>query len=115
MVVIQKAVYLHCSNEAANRYDKIMTISQLKSFATAKGLNVDSVKSEHGFDTFHCINFGRGNKIYWFSSYDDSGVLRFENTYNKNTGRTERLFADSYRVKDSVEYYVFKCENALTV
>jgi hypothetical protein len=82
-----------------------MTLSQLQSFATSKNLNISTIEGEYGADTLHGIRYGRGNKIYWFAQYGNS-QLSFKNTYNQNTGKTQKLGTDYFRVSDAVEKFI---------
>jgi len=81
-----------------------MTTSQLQSFATAKNINLIIEVDE--FETFYGINYGRGNKYYWFSITQTTDRLSFEYVYNQNTGAKQRLANDFYRVNFAVEKFL---------
>jgi hypothetical protein len=100
----RKRVYLSQQQQTTNILTT-MTLSQLQSFATAKSLNISTIEGEYGADTLHGIRYGRGNKIYWFAQYGNS-QLSFQNTYNQNTGKTQKLGTDYFRVSDAVEKFI---------
>tara|TARA_R110002124_G_scaffold267913_1_gene435397 strand:+ start:321 stop:572 length:252 start_codon:yes stop_codon:yes gene_type:complete len=83
-----------------------MTTSQLQSFATAKNINLIIEADE--FKTYFGLSYGLGNKVYWFTSDNADDYLRFNYTYNKNTGSKQRLKDDVYRVNFAVEKFLNK-------
>ena len=89
----------------ATKYHK-MTQSQIQSFANAKNINL--VVEVNEFETFYGINYGRGNKYYWFSITPNTDRLFFEYVYNTNTGERSRLFADNMRMHNAIEKFLSK-------
>ena len=83
-----------------------MTISQIQSFATAK--NIKLIIEVDEFETFYGINYGRGNKYYWFSLVQTTDRLSFEYVYNQNTGERSRLFSDNMRMHNAIEKFLSK-------
>ena len=83
-----------------------MTTSQIQSFAAAKKINLVIEVDE--FETFYGINYGRGNKYYWFSLITDTDRLFFEYVYNKNTCERSRLFSDNMRMHNAIEKFLSK-------
>jgi hypothetical protein len=83
-----------------------MTTSQIQSFAAAKKINLVIEVDE--FETFYGINYGLGNKYYWFSLITDTDRLFFEYVYNKNTGERSRLFSDNMRMHNAIEKFLSK-------
>jgi len=83
-----------------------MTKSQIQSFATAK--NIDLVVEVDELETFYGINYGRGNRYYWFSIIPDTDILFFEYVYNQNTGERSSLFLDKMRMHKAIGKFLSK-------
>ena len=100
-----KVVCLHHRNGAIPN-TTTMTTSQIQSFAAAKKINLIIEVDE--LETFYGINYGRGNKYYWFSIIPDTDRLFFEYVYNNNTGERSRLFSDNMRMHNAIEKFLSK-------